>query len=360
MNVSFFSRTALTGGGLLPLVLLACSSQAGPDYQGESLMTIHGKVTIENPAAPSSLVPVLTFPSYVTDDGGLLPTFSVMDVDVRGDFPSNFTLDVFQPPPEEARSPWLSFGFIAAMPPDHPKKLVQVRKYDELIKSGCLGGDDGGLVGGKCEREYMRCEPSNAPQIVDETTGHCYHDVYSCDPEFTHCVHDHGYGDPNYAKGLWQNFAGLSRNYMVLYVAMATPTTGAGVNSGVLLYEWALNGGKPLEPGYHLLRLGTLSGDEAGSNAACLAAAKAEATARYNDAHGTSWTFDGLDPQPDRAALEEENLDEVRLRLKKGCRYVSPFDGHTYSLVPSGQDHPVTVELGTEVRPVNEGLPPLL
>lgn len=354
MNFSLFTRTPLTWGALLPLALLACGSQAGPDYKGESLLTIHGKVTIDNPAAPSSLVPVITFPVYDASDGGYENYFALMDVDVRGDFPSKFTLDVFEPPAIPARDQyqgWLAFGFIAAMPPDHPAKLVHTPKYDELVKSGCLGGDDGGLAGGKCTREYMRCKPSNAPQLVDETTGECYHDVFSCDPTFTHCVPDHAYGDPHYAKGIWQEFAGLSRNYLVMY-ARKTPTGGPQAVAGVERVQWALNGGKPIAPGYHLLRLDTLTKDELASTAACVDAANAQAVAEYNDAHGTNLAFDGRDPQPPEEASTEVFVEETRLRVEKGCKWVSSEDQHTYTVVPTGEGHPVTVEIGTDVRPL--------
>lgn len=362
MKTRSISRSVACPVALISLAALACSSQAGPDYEGESLMTLRGRVVLDNPAAPDDLVPVLVFPSAGSSDGGAdLGHFQLVDGDVQGSFPSSFTLNVRQPPKADGFVGYMIFGYVAAVPRHHAKQIDVNLAYDEVIRSGCLGGAaDGGLVidggapGVTCMREYWRCEKSHAPQIVEETTGHCYHDVYACDPGFTHCVPDHAWGDPTYAKGIWQSFAGLSRNYMVLFTT--EPPHGHDLDAYVANDAWKFNGGKPIHPGYHLLAATRLSDEDAVRNFECSQSARADAVVRYNAKHGTSFTFgatmDG-DPLPSRDAEAEVLADEVRTKVANGCRAVNG-EQFTYRIVASGPEHPLVVDLSAGARPSDD------
>jgi hypothetical protein len=358
MKLSLLSRTFLPGLSLLPAALLGCSAQAGPAYEGEPLLTLRGKVTIDNPEAPDSLVPALAF--YGVSTTNTQGWYDVVDVDVQGDFPSNFSLDVLKPPPKDAQ--WLSgmaVGYITAVPPDHAQRIESPLKFDELVKSGCLPlpGADGGSAASVCTREYMRCEPSNAPQIVDETTGHCYHDVFTCDADFLHCTPDHAWGDPTYAKDMWQDFAGLSRNYLVVYTPSFPPANSDATAMSTAYFSWVLNEGRPFDPGYHLVQAEKLSEEEVQSALTCVQKAQDDAAAAYNAAHGTTWTADGRDPQPDDAASSAISLATVKAEIAGGCKHTS-VDGFWFHMVPSGTAHPITVDIGTDVRPSNLGTGP--
>jgi hypothetical protein len=76
-------------------VIAACDGQAGTDYPGEPLATIHG--TIVNNVTVSSPVEVMLW--WIPNDDNISPKFVGQRVAVSGEFPAAFTLDLFEPPP---------------------------------------------------------------------------------------------------------------------------------------------------------------------------------------------------------------------------------------------------------------------
>src|SRR5689334_23343864 len=105
---------------LLFLGAPACGSQATPDYAGETLLSLVGSVTIEDDQTDGKLVPALAF----QNDKGRL---DIMDVEVHGEFPSNFSLAVHRPPGKESLmegppgEPRFALGFITAVTAEHPR-----------------------------------------------------------------------------------------------------------------------------------------------------------------------------------------------------------------------------------------------
>jgi hypothetical protein len=77
-----------------------CDSQVDSDYPGESLATVRGTIanerTLPTPEAHAGLFWIAT---SAADQNEYLHGESV---EVSGDFPAQFQLDLFQPPPEEA------------------------------------------------------------------------------------------------------------------------------------------------------------------------------------------------------------------------------------------------------------------
>jgi hypothetical protein len=100
-SLARFNVTALILAGLGA----GCSSQAGSDYPGEALATIKGAV-VANDGAPGSLPPggakaaVLWLPR-----GSMLASARAQ---VEGAFPSQFTMKLYSPPPEQALGAWIA------------------------------------------------------------------------------------------------------------------------------------------------------------------------------------------------------------------------------------------------------------
>ena len=84
---------------LLSVIAAAgCDSQAPSDYQGDVLGTIQGTIRNQAASAPGAAEVVLLW-HYETPDDQEVPV--AMKTEVEGGFPASFTLDLFEPPPEE-------------------------------------------------------------------------------------------------------------------------------------------------------------------------------------------------------------------------------------------------------------------
>lgn len=107
----------------LPLLSIACDSQADSDYQGEALASVKGQVTTSLSSLPSDYEALVVW----NNSAGSPDTFTGQSVDVSGSFPANFELNIFLPPPQEALNDYTQNGqfpdeshigvaFIAALP----------------------------------------------------------------------------------------------------------------------------------------------------------------------------------------------------------------------------------------------------
>jgi hypothetical protein len=100
------------------LALVDCSSQADPSYPGQLLATLQGEaIAVDPQPLPPLQVGLEWFVSVIHGaDGGvtLLNSGGHTMTSVSGDFPSSFTLQLFQPPPEDEMIPCL------ADDPSHP------------------------------------------------------------------------------------------------------------------------------------------------------------------------------------------------------------------------------------------------
>jgi hypothetical protein len=120
---------------------LGCGSQVSPDYFGEALLSLRGSVVVDNPDAPSDLVPALAYEV----PGSLANARLLVDVAHRGEFPARFQLAVFDPPPARAmyevqtatgRQLTYAWAQIAAVAPEHPPTIANTKPSQS---SYCIG-----------------------------------------------------------------------------------------------------------------------------------------------------------------------------------------------------------------------------
>ena len=106
-------------------IVAGCSSQASTDYQGEPLATISGAVQTDSAPAPTSPIDAAVVWAQVQFSANQQIVQSVQWVGestpVAGQFPAQFTLSIFQPPPDGVMIPCASssahvaFGFVVAV-----------------------------------------------------------------------------------------------------------------------------------------------------------------------------------------------------------------------------------------------------
>jgi hypothetical protein len=301
--------------------LAGCDSQAGKDYRGEPLLSINGSVVIQNQNPPGNLVPALAFINYNKR------TLDFAEVEVTGEFPARFTLDVFDPPPAgslydwedpgDENEPTYAMGFITAVNADHPASIS--------AEDGSTG--------------YVECGPSSCTHILDVCAPGegCYHRVTHCDSNNENCVVVEESGNPALARGWLRYLAGLSANYLVFYFP-------DGVKKETLVSH-NLNGDRPLSPGYYLVQVANYTPAEAEEQEACFEAARQEAVNRFNAEHGTAYEtwFD--------VPSEEWDADRVARAIARelGC----PFGKVHTKLVQDPAHQPVTVTISPDVKPID-------
>jgi hypothetical protein len=328
--------------------LSGCDGRAGNDYHGESLLSVTGSVHIQNDDAPANLVPALAFRNSKT------PEFEIVDVDVKGDFPARFTLDVFTPPPESAiqnvkfpEEPKAAFGYIAAVTPNHPKSIGAPSNTSAVSECYPVSNGDGGTSSAEagtppqetCFTESRWCK-SSAPGEGDSTA--CYVEKSECDARLGSCVVTEMTGDPALKSvGFWDTLAGFSRNYVVAYLEKAAdPST---------FLSYALAGGRPLEAGYHLVHVTPRTPDEVADYRACLDAVVQDVLPDYNRIHGTNFT-DPHDAQLGESDILWFNRTAFDYARKRGCK-VGDENVNLEAVGPTDRT-PVAVEIGTDLVPL--------
>jgi hypothetical protein len=289
----------------LTFVLAGCDAKAGSAYQGESLMSLQGRVVIDNSDPPAELVPALAFVDRTA-------TYHILDVEVRGEFPSDFQLDVLDPPPEAAflaprdsfpdateRDPRYAHGYLSAVAPQHPDKVPVVLQS---------------IQGDRCDGPTSRTAEPGAPWSVSTEPGfscyrqfkactgdnkECYEKEERCDHNFENCEIVRASGSLDLLDRVADNFAGIAPGYLVLYLE-------GRAEAGTAVAR-VFGRGKPLAAGYHLLKVtepvngddDTDDSDDAAIIAAveqCLNNAEARVVSEYNRINGTN--FDDINELP--------------------------------------------------------------
>jgi hypothetical protein len=318
----------------LALALLcspACGSLVTPDYAGDPLLHLVGKVTIEDDETEGKLRPALAFPN---EDHGRL---YIMDVAARGEFPSNFSLEVHLPPGVEALmegppgEPRFTLGYITAVTAEHAP----------FIPFTTSDGVSGHCDEEACYQEYETCTNDRSS---------CYRETRRCDLDMENCVVTASEGDPSLIENPWKSFAGLSVNYRVLYLA------GPAAAGSVLSDEFAA--GAALPGGYHLLHVRQQTPEEEQAADECIARAEADVVAAYNSAHGTNFeTLDDL-TEPCQAdgtpcqALDDEAMEAIweqidQSRDELGCQ----LSREIYTVVKHPERTRITVQIARDVGP---------
>jgi hypothetical protein len=329
MGMSEIRRIALALAGLS--LTCACDLEASPDYLGESLLSLQGKVTISDDRTEGALVPALAFEN--ADDGRL----DIVDVEVEGEFPNSFSLDVYTPPPNsalmegppgEAR---FAIGFVTAVSARHEPFI----RY----ANGASGG------GGECDEEACYEEYETCTNDGSE----CYRETRRCDLDLENCVVIEMSGDPSIRDDPWKSFAGLSRDYRVLYLSEAL----SAESEMAKLFA----GGEPLAQGYHLLtvREQTAAEDDAGD--ACFARAEREVLKEYNEAHGTEYeNFDMPGCPDDGTPCDQISSKELEALWEALDERVSELGCQRHSQVYARVAHPestfLTIHIAPDVGPL--------
>jgi hypothetical protein len=261
------------------VMLAACDEQVTPEYVGESLLTIVGSVEIADDRTEGRLIPALAF---TNDHAGQV---MIQEVSVRGEFPSDFRLDVFEPPPSDAffhathrtqGEPRIATGYVTAVTVTHPATISFSTEYN-VTSFGCdpAGCDQ------PCPTKGCRVERDEWC-VTGDASVPCYAEDLYC-PTFrqtNECVAEPtGVGDPALKGDPWSEFAGFSQNYLVVDLEdRALP----GSLTAQLL--GAPNG---VVAGYGLYTARGMSDDELATADDCTARAEAAAAIPYNADHGT-------------------------------------------------------------------------
>ncbi|HKO93989.1 MAG TPA: hypothetical protein VJU61_22700 [Polyangiaceae bacterium] len=187
--------------------LVGCSAQVEPDYRGEPLAVLRGALVTGEQAAPSEVDAALVWLTADEIDGG----WPIARVRVRGEFPAQFSIEVFDPPPAHAvrvvegdvASPALdptTIGILAAIAPNSGDSI----SYDEIL-GVWLGGaveyfehDAGGerVDYVQLEAERHKIAPTQGYHLYRQTSDEqlerasfrcehldlCAHDIYTDTP----------------------------------------------------------------------------------------------------------------------------------------------------------------------------------
>jgi hypothetical protein len=329
---------------------LGCGSQASPDYKGEALLTLRGSVEIEQAPESGDLEPALAF--FDMETGKV----HIVEVEVEGEFPSDFTLRVMAPPPDEAffegpagiRS---ALGYITAVTEDHPKSF---RYSTQTGGAGYCYGDaestcdhvsrwcSGDEEHRECYSEIERCSGGDAPVVSGIAGG---------GPQTCEVIETEG--DPG-LKDTWAHFAGLSEDLVLVYLSEALEADAKD----------ALRLGLPrLDAGYALLEPTPGYDADSGGGAKCDQAINKRALELYEQKYEQGITYDYLlkqggcggeektewipcDPRVDDVwtALDEEFGPQAAAEV--GCRIPG-----SWQLVENPESAHVAIRIGTDVEP---------
>ncbi len=269
--------------GIFALTLAtACDSQVSPFFTGESLLTIVGSVEIAR-SDRDSIIPALAF--GIPEAGEV----RIQEVAVQGRFPSDFRIDVYEPPPADAYfnathqlsgEPRVAAGYLTAVPPDHPD-TIQSATHQISTQYSCTVETCDQPCGGK------GCLVSMDEYCVDSDPSiPCYVEAMYC-PTFNSSPHECtfepiGDGDPELKESPWRSFGGFSQNYMVLFLEErarkgSVIATLLGSPSGV-------------PAGYGLYRLREPSDSWQADRDACTAEAMVHGVSAFNEEFGTELT----------------------------------------------------------------------
>lgn len=352
--------TFARGWAWLSLLVGGCDAQAANGYRGESLLTLVGTVEIPEPRAAGPLVPALMFP----DQGSM---FQLVDVSVKGEFPSDFRIDVYEPPPDSVLrpapfldEPAAAIGHITAVPQGHPGII---RFATQTVASASACADEG-----RCVSRAMWCADA----------GECYRETRTCpepDSPDADCTIE-AEGDPQLKLPPWEAFAGFSQNYLIAYLS--------GPVSAKSYTALALGAHQKLAAGYHLLAVREPTEEESAEIESCERDAEDIALARLNEPRGTDYRAEEFTtPQPcfDAGTCAEgfecEPLDDLpqgrlcdlsdaarselqdtfeRAAMKARVELRCPVAGWVLTHVPDAQRERISVRLAPDANPWKRSL----
>jgi hypothetical protein len=351
---------------LLSIAVVGCDSQFSPHYQGESLLTVTGSVEITHSYTDGRLIPALAFSNQEYGQ------VDIVEVTVQGEFPSDFRIDVYQPPPPDTffeashqkGEPRAAVGYITAVSSDHPETIRYATNQFVQASMGCLNED----CTKTCETEGVECKVLTTEWCRDDGVT-CYREIMFCPTleAWTPGCRVEGTGDPAVKTEPWRDFAGFSQNYLVAYFEKAAPA-----GSWTAAYFGSPSG---LPAGYSLFAMHAKTDDEQQADAECVQRAEVLAAEKYNADHGTSFSRFGhgacmfgapsapgapdtgtpLPSLPEFCAGTNEELDvwddqlaryNEQSKLELGCA-TSAF---VLMRVVAPKSEPVSVRIGSDVN----------
>jgi hypothetical protein len=342
----------ITSCALSAVALLGCDARAGEDYRGEVLLEMKGSLVLEAGKLAPDAVPALVFENHSQPD-----SFLILDVDAHGKFPASFTIDVMSPPPAAAmeESPGLpayAVAYISAMAPDHEDVITYFtgdNVYDGKVWCNNPDNTD-------CYRSIDVC---------NKRTHQCYHELARCTPRPTMGVDAPRCDDDAIDEVLEQSgdaslayhfakFAGLSTNYILLYLDSAAPAGSAHK----YLLGWPdystfpariFPNDEPLEAGYHLVHLRKSDDMERARGSECRDRIEQRYMSEYNEEHGTSYKlYEDLQMEILQAGGLPQEVPEVLVLDRKivSAWYDEGCQRDTVYTPVDPESHPITVVLG--------------
>lgn len=326
----------------------ACDPQAGTGYRGEPLLSVKGSIRLTRSRVEAPLVPAIAFVNGQDE-------LWFLDVEVSGEFPSGFTLRVYDPPPREALQEWEedsavaeprgAVGFITAVAKGHPKSVQTGVPVSG--RSLCTADD-------VCRADETWCK-GDGEQCYSETTicEHASSQSPDCTTEST--------GSEELKRTVFSQFEGLALTHRILY--LESPSLPGS--------ESAAEAASPegLAAGYHVFRVETLetASRQAQLDAfdACQNAIRARAVELYNQEHQTDLAFeevygcerspgcDGGDCPDDACEIaDEEVFTAVRALEDAAALEVSCASAHELVMrIPDPVKTPVSLVIGPNLVP---------
>ncbi|MET0388465.1 MAG: hypothetical protein ABW321_21015 [Polyangiales bacterium] len=233
------------------LCQLGCDAQVDADYEGDALWTLRGSVISADVDLSASPEPAIMW----TSGSNNARVFSPMDV--RGEFPSRFSITAFESPPEVAQTSMTPLGIPASLAVGH----------------------------------VVAVDASNAPFYPNVLP-------YGSD---TPPVLGPGETLVNDADESW--LLGAAPEHLLVFLDGVVPAE----------YTCLAN----LEPGYNLLALTERSEAEWDERKACRERADNEGLSEYNAAHGTAFTLDTLPEERSQVLEIERTIGQVACKI--GC-----------------------------------------
>jgi hypothetical protein len=266
-------------------VLAACGSQSSPDYVGESLLTLEGRVEIADAQTEGSLRPALAFRIHTTHGDEL----HFLDVETEGEFPADFVLRILKPPSQKVMDatrktyevfhddrPPFPAAYLTAVTDDLPGAIDA--EPSPMYSSNCVSGPP-------CAVDMRWCLNSSYDWWDGED---CYSEQRECATgalAFDDCTPVSSEGNPKVPDYPWQRLAGLSQDLRILYLPKRLSADDP------VAVEFGL---PALEAGYHALEVTPPTEGELEEAAACKMALYAEAIAEYNAEHDSEYTYDDI------------------------------------------------------------------
>jgi hypothetical protein len=258
-------------------LLCACDPQASTAYVGEPLLTMSGSVELSSHKTEGTLRPALAFLNQSSGE------IRIVDVEAEGEFPAGFTMHVYDPPPDSALDPIASnsadppaaIAFITAVTASHPDTIEFAVNGETSVSPALCNGQPCSCPAEGCPRTQTR--------LCTNGGKACYTETVTCprsDSPDQDCTTTYA-GDASLKESPWKSFAGLSENYMIVYVPAALH---AGAATAL-----ALGTTEALDKGYNLMSIRPVTHDEELEQENCAQSAATLALARFNQGHGTSY-----------------------------------------------------------------------